>query len=149
MEFEAFVPARRWCEAAVWVPAACDVVGQLVVRSALFGVGQDILGLVNLSHACLGISLFADIGVVLASQLSVGLANVVFACTASDAKRAVVVLEVHGVEWLSGVCVARLSCEPLRRVRKNKSSSSREELAGGKAEAVRHSAFPSSSRIRC
>jgi hypothetical protein len=96
VELEARVPARRRLEVALGAAAARDAVGQRVVRGALFLVAQHVLGLVDLAHALLGVGLLADVGVVLAGELAVGLAHLVVGRGALDAQCAVVVLEFHG-----------------------------------------------------
>lgn len=86
MELEAFVPARRRLEAALGVATARDAVGKRVVGGALFLVAQYVLGLIDVAHALLGVGLLADVGVVLAGELAVGLAHFVVGRGALDAR---------------------------------------------------------------
>jgi hypothetical protein len=102
VELEARVPPRRRLEVALGAAAARDAIGQRVVGRALFLVAQHVLGLVDLAHALLGVGLLADVGVVLAGELAVGLAHLVVRRGALDAQCAVVVLEFHGVGGFDG-----------------------------------------------
>ena len=96
VELKALVPTRWRLEVALARMAATrHALGQCVVGGALLLVAQHVVGLVDVTHAGLGISLLADVGVVLAGQFAVGLAHILFRGRALDAKRFVVVLEFH------------------------------------------------------
>jgi len=77
------------------VAAVGDLVGQRVVGRALLLVAQHVVGFVDLAHAPLGVRLLADVRVVLARQLAVGLADVLVGRVALHAERLVIVLEFH------------------------------------------------------
>ena len=51
------------------------VLAQLVVGGALFRVGEDRVGLVDLLHALLGVRLLGDVRMVFARKLAIGLAD--------------------------------------------------------------------------
>ena len=90
-ELEAGVPVRRRLELLAGLPVAAH----LVVGGALLRVLQDLVGLVDLLEARLGVGHLADVGVVLAGELAVGLLDVVLRRAARDAERLVVVLVLH------------------------------------------------------
>ena len=97
---KALVPARRWTKVAVarraTLAATGDTVSQRVVGCTLVFVAQNVVGLVEVAHFDLGVGLFADVRVVFACQLAVGLADIVFGGGARNTERGVVVLEFHG-----------------------------------------------------
>ena len=97
-ELETGVPVGRRAE--VLTRVVRGLLPQAVVGSALFGVGQDGVGLVHLGHAGRGVSLLADVGVVAARQLAVGLLDVVRTGIARHAQDLVVVLELHASSML-------------------------------------------------
>jgi hypothetical protein len=110
-ELEARVPVRRRREALPGLMALADG----VVGGAPFGVGQNGIGFVDLAHARRGVGFLADVGVVLARQLAVGLADFLGAGVAGDTQHLVVVLELHdfGPPWMaSGGAVAACKWAP-------------------------------------
>jgi len=92
-EFEAGVPAGRRAE----VLAGLIVLPELVVGGALFGVGEDLVGLVDLFHAFFGVRLLGDVRMVFARELAVGLLDFVGGRLARHAQRPVVVPEFHAI----------------------------------------------------
>jgi hypothetical protein len=107
MELEARVPVGRRFEPARRTAAGGDALGQRVVRGALVLVAQHVVGFVDLAHALLGVGLGADVGVILAGQLAIGLAHLVVRRGAIDAQGAVVVFEVHGARCVGSQHAAR------------------------------------------
>lgn len=67
----------------------------VVVLAARAGCGAWRYGFVDLSHALFGIGLFADVRVILAGQLAVGPAEVVFGGVARHAEGFLIALEIH------------------------------------------------------
>ena len=90
-ELEAAVPAGRRLEVLAGAAAA----RQLVVGGALLRVGEHGVGLVDLAHARGRVGLLADVRVVLAGELAVGLLHRLGVGALVDPEGLVVVLEVH------------------------------------------------------
>src|SRR5205085_11586696 len=90
-ELESRVPVRRRLELLAGLPVAAH----LVVRGALLRVLQDLVRLVDLLEALLGVLLLRDVGVVLAGKLAVGLLDVVLRRRALEPEGLVVVLVFH------------------------------------------------------
>jgi len=90
-ELEPAVPVGRRTEIA----AGRDTGRQIVVGGPFLGILQHLVGLVDVAHALLGVGLLADVRMVLAGQLAVGMPDIVVRRPLLDAQRRVVVLELH------------------------------------------------------
>src|SRR5437868_8244022 len=90
-ELEAGVPVRRRTELLAGLMAS----SQLVVRGALFRVGEYGISLVELLHAQFGIGLLGNVGMELARELAECLLDVLRGGIARHSQRSVVVLEFH------------------------------------------------------
>ena len=90
-ELETGVPVGRGAEVAL----AGGLVAQRVIGDALLGIGQHGLGFVELGHAGLRVGFLADVRVVLARQLAVGLLDLVRGGGLRHTENLVVVLEFH------------------------------------------------------
>ncbi|MNN72514.1 hypothetical protein D3C81_1885610 [compost metagenome] len=71
------------------------VFAQLVVLGAFFRIAQGFIGLVGLLEFLLGVTLFADVGVILARELAVGGLDRLVIRSGLYAKNLVIVFEVH------------------------------------------------------
>jgi hypothetical protein len=90
-ELEAGIPVRRRLELLAGLPVAAH----LVVGGPLLRIPQDLVGLVDLLEALLGVGGLAHVRVVLAGELAVGLLDVVLRGRARHAEGVVVVLVFH------------------------------------------------------
>ena len=91
-KFETTVPARWWRKTIATGRHLCS---QLIVGSALFLIAQHVVGLVDLAHTLLRVRLLADVGMVLARKLAVGLAHILLGGIARHIQYLVVVFEFH------------------------------------------------------
>src|ERR1700720_1087403 len=90
-ELEAAAPVRGRPELLAGFPVGAE----LVVRGALLGVLQHLVGLLHLLEARLRVRLLAHIGVVLARQPPVGVLDLIRARGSLHAQDLVVVTEFH------------------------------------------------------
>jgi hypothetical protein len=90
-ELEARVEARRGTEILAWARTTAE----LVVGRALLRIPQHLVRFAQLLEACLGVLLLADVGVVLARELAVGLLDLLGRGIARHSHDRVVVLELH------------------------------------------------------
>jgi hypothetical protein len=109
-ELEAGVPVGRRTEVAL----AGGLAAQRVVGHPLLGVGQHGLRFVELGHAGLRVGLLADVGVVFARQLAIGLLDFVGGGGLGHAENLVVVLEFHDGSLKLSAFVSILA-QPVRR----------------------------------
>lgn len=90
-ELEPLVPPRWRCEALARLPALADS----IVGGALLHIGEHRMGFVDFAHALDGIRRLADVRMVFARQLALGLLDVNGSRIAGHAQHLVVVLELH------------------------------------------------------
>src|ERR1700730_3648762 len=90
-ELEAAAPVRRRPELLAGFPVGAE----LVVRRALLGVLQHLVGLLHLLEARLRVGLLAHVGVVLAREAPVSALDLIRACGSLHAQDLVVVTEFH------------------------------------------------------
>src|SRR5256885_295858 len=68
----------------------------LVVLRPLLGIAQDLVGFVDQLEAIGGLGILVDVGVVLASQASIGGLDLLFGCRPRDPEGLVVILVLRG-----------------------------------------------------
>src|SRR5262245_20422132 len=91
LEAELAAPARRRADFL-----ARPVLAELVVGAAVLGIGEGLVGLVELLEALLGVLLLRNVGVVLLREFAVRLLDVVRRGAAGHLQGRVVVLVLHG-----------------------------------------------------
>ena len=69
---------------------------ELIVGGTLLSVTQDVISLVDIAHARLRISLFADVGVIFARELSIRFADIVLRSLTWHFQYLVIVFKFHG-----------------------------------------------------
>src|SRR5579863_5943515 len=90
-ELKARVPIRRRLE----LLSGAIVFAELIIGRALFGALEHLISLADFLEACLGILLFADVRMIFAGKLAVGLLDLRVSRIARHAHHVVIILEFH------------------------------------------------------